>query len=55
MPADSGTLKSFRAWFAELDARVWDSQMEADSTAGKLGALVAEGRDEFKAGKTRKL
>jgi hypothetical protein len=48
-------LKRFRAWFAEFDARVWDAQIEADSKAGKLDALVAEGLAEYEAGKTRKL
>jgi len=48
-------LKRFRAWFAEFDARVWDAQIEADSQAGKLDALVAEGLAEYESGKTRKL
>lgn len=46
-------LKRFRAWFAEFDARVWDAQIEADSKAGRLDALVAEALAEHKAGKTR--
>ena len=48
-------LKKFRAWFVEFDARAWDEQIEADSKAGKLDALVSEGLAEYKAGKTRKL
>ena len=48
-------LKAFRAWFAEFDARAWDAQIEADSKAGKLDALVAEGLAEYKSGKTREL
>ena len=48
-------LKTFRAWFAEFDARVWDAQIEADSKAGKLDALAAEALAEHKAGKTREL
>jgi hypothetical protein len=46
-------LKAFRAWFAEFDARAWDAQIEADSKAGKLDTLVAEGRAEYEAGNTR--
>jgi hypothetical protein len=41
--------------FVEFDARVWDSQIEADSRAGKLDALVEEARAEYEAGKTRPL
>jgi hypothetical protein len=48
-------LKKFRAWFAEFDARVWDAQIEADATAGKLDALVAQALAEHEAGKTREL
>ena len=48
-------LKKFRAWFAEFDARVWDAQIEADSKAGKLDALVGEALAEYRAGKTREL
>jgi hypothetical protein len=48
-------LRRFRAWFAEFDARAWDEQIEADSKAGKLDALVSEARAEHKAGKTREV
>jgi hypothetical protein len=48
-------LKKFREWFVEFDARAWDEQIEADSKAGRLDALVSEGLAEHKAGKTRKL
>ena len=48
-------LAQFRAWFLEFDARAWDQQIEADLKAGKLDALIAEARAEFKAGKAREL
>lgn len=48
-------LKKFRTWFAEYDARAWDAQIEADSKAGKLDALVSEALAEHKDGKTREL
>ena len=35
-------LARFRKWFAEYDAAVWDRQLKADATAGKLDALVRE-------------
>jgi hypothetical protein len=48
-------LRSFRAWFAEFDARAWDEQIEADIETGKLDSLVSEAKAEHKAGKTREL
>ena len=45
----------FRAWFLERDWAAWDAKIEADSGSGKLDQLVAEGREEFKAGRARKL
>lgn len=40
----------FRAWFAEFDAQEWDRQLEADAAAGRLDWLVAETRQENRAG-----
>ncbi len=48
-------LARFRAWFIELEHRLWDAQIEADLAAGKLDHLIAEARAEFKAGKAREL
>lgn len=48
-------LAKFRAWFLEFDARVWDSQIEADLKAGKLSGLIAEALADYKAGKAREL
>jgi hypothetical protein len=45
----------FRAWFLERDWAEWDAKIEADSRSGKLDKVVAEGREEFKAGRVRKL
>ena len=45
----------FRAWFEELQSRLWDEQIERDSKAGKLDWLIDEARAEHAAGKTRKL
>jgi len=46
-------LRKFRAWFAEYDARAWDEQIEADSKAGRLDAMVSEARAEHKSGVRR--
>ena len=51
----SQELAKFRAWFVELDARVWDQQIEADAKAGKLDGLIAEALADYKAGKAREL
>ncbi len=48
-------LARFRAWFLELEHKLWDKQIEADIAAGKLDHLIAEARAEFNAGKAREL
>jgi len=48
-------LASFRAWFADFDARTWDRQFEADATSGKLDGLAKVARDEHAGGHTTKL
>jgi hypothetical protein len=48
-------LATFRAWFLEFDARVWDAQIEADAKAGKLDGLIKEALADYKAGKARQL
>ena len=45
----------FRAWFLEREWAAWDAKIAADSGSGKLDKLVAEGREEFKAGRAREL
>ena len=47
-PAD---LTAFRAWFAELDADVWDRQIEDDAAAGRLDAMADEAIDDLRAGR----
>ncbi|HXO22901.1 MAG TPA: hypothetical protein VOA87_23540 [Thermoanaerobaculia bacterium] len=48
-------LSKLRSWFYELDARLWDQQIEADGRAGKLDGLIGEALAEYKAGKAREL
>jgi hypothetical protein len=48
-------LARFRKWFAEYDASVWDRQLKADATAGKLDALIREAQRDHRAGRTRAL
>jgi len=48
-------LKSFRDWFAQHDAALWDAQFESDVASGKLDSLAAEAIAEFEAGRTTEL
>jgi hypothetical protein len=50
-----GDLAKFRAWFAEFDHALWDRQIEADATSGKLDRLASEARADYEAGKVRKI
>ena len=43
-------LTTFRQWFEEFDARVWDQQLGEDVQAGKLDALVGEALEEQASG-----
>ena len=48
-------LAKFRAWFDELQARLWDQQIERDMKAGKLDWLADEAAAEHAAGLTRRM
>ena len=48
-------LAVFRTWFAEYDAAVWDSHLEADVSAGRLDALADEALDEARRGQCTEL
>lgn len=48
-------LAQLRDWFEELQARLWDEQIERDIRAGKLEWMAAEALAEHKAGQTRKI
>jgi hypothetical protein len=45
----------FRAWFLELDDRLWDQQIAEDLKAGKLDGLIDEALEDFRAGRAREL
>lgn len=53
LPPDD--LASFRQWFAEFDANIWDVQFEEDAKSGKLDKVAAESVAEFRAGKYKEL
>lgn len=48
-------LAQFRQWFARYDASQWDSDIEADVTAGLLDAFADEAVAEVRAGGCKEL
>ncbi len=44
-----------RAWFDELEARMFDERIERDAKAGKLDELAARALADHKAGSSREL
>ncbi len=51
----SDDLASFRDWFADFEARIWDGQFEKDARSGKLDKLANEAISEFRAGNYKEL
>jgi hypothetical protein len=47
--------RTFRAWFADYDMAQWDKQIERDSTAGRLDALMEEALEDYRAGRTTEI
>jgi hypothetical protein len=48
-------LASFRAWFEEFDARLFDERIERDAEAGRLDKLIGEARANHDAGRREEL
>ncbi|MDQ1317995.1 MAG: hypothetical protein QG588_1651 [Candidatus Poribacteria bacterium] len=48
-------LASFREWFDELDAEIWDKQFEMDVKSGKLDELANQAIADFQSGKCKEL
>jgi hypothetical protein len=48
-------LASFRRWFLEFDAEVWDRQIEEDVRKGRLDKLAEEALAAHRAGKSKEL
>jgi hypothetical protein len=46
-------LATFREWFVEFDAALWDRDIEADARAGKLDALAEAALAEHRIGESR--
>lgn len=50
-----GELARFRAWFAEYEADVWDTEFEEDVQTGRLDTHAAQAISEFEEGKCTEL
>jgi hypothetical protein len=48
-------LVRFAQWFEEFRAQQWDSQIEADITAGRLDPAGQRADDDFEAGRCTQL
>ena len=48
-------LATFRAWFDEFQARLFDEQIERDAKAGKLDKLADEALRAHRQGRSREL
>lgn len=48
-------LASFRIWFEDFDAKIWDEQFEDDAKAGRLDALADRALADFRAGRYEEL
>jgi hypothetical protein len=51
----SEELATFRKWFLEFDAVVWDRQIEEDARAGRLDTLADKAIKDFKSGRCSEL
>lgn len=47
--------RAFRNWFFELDAELWDQQLERDAAAGWLDRLAEEALEDHRSGRARLL
>ncbi len=48
-------LEAFRRWFEEMEARLWDEQIERDAQSGKLDKVAEQALQEYRAGKVKEL
>ena len=44
-------LASFRRWFVQLDAELWDKQFETDVAAGRLDRVAEEALRDLREGR----
>ncbi len=51
----TGDLVRFRNWFVRYDSAVWDRQLEADASAGRLDVMIREAQRDHRSGRTKAL
>ena len=44
-------LATFRDWFAEFEAEMWDRQIEIDATSGRLDSMSEEALKDAREGR----
>ena len=52
---DDAGRRKLLAWLTELEEQAWDQQIARDVKAGRLDNLIAEAKEDVKAGKVRPL
>lgn len=48
-------LVSFRSWYEDFDAKIWDEQFKDDVKAGRLDALADRALADFRVGRYEEL
>ena len=51
----SAEVRQVVKWLAEYQAELWDEQIEADATVGRLDEFIEEALEEHRRGETRQL
>jgi uncharacterized protein YfaT (DUF1175 family) len=45
-------LRSFRNWFVQFDAEIWDQQIKDDAKSGKLGSIAERALRDHETGRS---
>jgi uncharacterized protein YfaT (DUF1175 family) len=45
-------LRSFRNWFVQFDAEIWDQQIEEDAKSGKLRSVAERALRDHESGRS---
>jgi len=48
-------MRTFRRWFEEIDAKLWDDQFEKDVASGKLDEIADRALRDFENSKCKEL
>lgn len=47
--------EAFRNWFADFEMSQWDKEIEEDSKAGRLDAMLGKAMEDYRAGRASDL